>query len=98
MNEQGDRCTCGHTRFSHQAPEVCMVPDCPCERFVFNKYACRACGKPIMSNSGIADGCPCNSSRGINHGLVPTSVCTCKECDPAETGSVRPPTQPDTTR
>jgi hypothetical protein len=50
---------------------------------------CRGCGKPIVFNDTLADACPCNSPRGINHGLVPTSVCTCVECDPAQTGSAR---------
>lgn len=51
---------------------------------------CRGCGKPLFKrNARIADGCPCNSNRGINHGLVPVKACTCKECDPEETGSSR---------
>jgi len=51
---------------------------------------CRACGQPIQpEDRGLADGCPCNSPRGVNHGLVPTHVCTCPECDPAGTGAVR---------
>lgn len=51
---------------------------------------CRNCGHPLTpANERIADGCPCNSPRGINHGLVPTHVCTCHACDPAQTGSVR---------
>jgi len=37
----------------------------------------------------IADGCRCNSPRGINHGLVPVDVCTCVECDPEQTGASR---------
>lgn len=53
-------------------------------------YACRGCGKPILpANRRIADGCPCNSVRGINHGLVAKNTCTCVECDPAQTGSTR---------
>lgn len=52
---------------------------------------CRACGKELQApDSGIADGCPCNAPRGVNHGLVPTHVCTCKQCDPAQTGAARP--------
>lgn len=51
---------------------------------------CRACGAGILpENRRIADGCPCNSARGVNHGLVPVSTCTCAECDPAQTGSTR---------
>lgn len=51
---------------------------------------CRGCGQPLVSdNYRIADGCPCNTPRGINHGLVPKDVCTCPQCDPAGTGSSR---------
>ncbi len=52
---------------------------------------CRGCGKPLLSENNVwcADGCPCNSRRGINHGIVPKDTCTCVECDPAQTGSVR---------
>jgi len=51
---------------------------------------CRNCKRPLyMRNIGVADGCPCNAYRGVNHGLVPTFVCTCQECDPAQTGSAR---------
>lgn len=49
---------------------------------------CRACGKKL-GHDRIADGCPCNSPRGVNHGIVPAYVCTCPECDPKQTGSVR---------
>lgn len=52
--------------------------------------ACRACGRSLLdSNAGLADGCPCNSGRGANHGLVSKETCTCKECDPAQSGSSR---------
>jgi hypothetical protein len=51
---------------------------------------CRGCGKPLLwENIRIADGCPCNSARGINHGLVPQDTCTCLVCDPKQTGSTR---------
>jgi len=51
---------------------------------------CRECGVPLRhENLRCADGCPCNSPRGVNHGLVPTNVCACVACDPEETGSVR---------
>lgn len=54
------------------------------------KWDCRACGKPLdPSLTRVADGCPCNSPRGINHGLVPANVCTCVLCDPAQTGAAR---------
>lgn len=49
---------------------------------------CRACQKSLRDDR-VADGCPCNSPRGVNHGIVPIYVCTCPECDPAQTGSVR---------
>lgn len=51
---------------------------------------CRACGGMLLpENRRIADCCPCNSPRGVNHGLVPKNTCTCVECDPAQTGSTR---------
>ncbi len=58
-------------------------------------HACRGCGLPLMSEHErtTADGCPCNSRLGINHGLVPKHTCTCIECDPEQTGSVRYPTE-----
>lgn len=55
-----------------------------------NAAECRDCGKPLLpENDRIADGCPCNSPRGINHGLVSKETCTCSECDPEQTGSTR---------
>ena len=57
---------------------------------------CRNCGKPLSITTGIADGCPCNSPRGINHGLVPAYICTCPICDPHQTGSVRHEPKPIT--
>jgi len=55
-----------------------------------NPDLCRGCGKMILpENRRVADGCPCNSPRGINHGLVPIHTCTCVECDPEQTGSTR---------
>jgi hypothetical protein len=51
---------------------------------------CRGCGAPLQHENGsIADGCACNSPRGVNHGLVPVSVCTCTACDPAQGGFSR---------
>lgn len=51
---------------------------------------CRGCGASLdAANDRLADGCPCNAPRGINHGLVPANVCTCAVCDAAQTGSVR---------
>jgi hypothetical protein len=51
---------------------------------------CRGCGLVLHdTNRTMADGCHCNSRRGINHGRVDKLVCTCAECDPAQTGSSR---------
>lgn len=51
---------------------------------------CRGCGTPLSGiNVGVADMCPCNNPRGINHGIVPHDVCTCPVCDPGESGSSR---------
>lgn len=51
---------------------------------------CRGCQNMLLlENLRIADGCPCNSPRGVNHGLVPKNTCTCQVCDPAQTGSTR---------
>lgn len=59
-------------------------------RVAIDGAKCRGCGKPLLdSNRWNADGCSCNSHRGVNHGLVPGNICTCKECDPAQTGCSR---------
>jgi len=51
---------------------------------------CMACRRPLyLRNLFVADGCPCNAPRGINHGSVPTFVCTCRTCDPEQTGGTR---------
>lgn len=51
---------------------------------------CMACRRPLyLRNLFTADGCPCNAPRGINHGIVPEFVCTCKTCDPEQTGGTR---------
>jgi transcription elongation factor Elf1 len=51
---------------------------------------CRGCGEMLLpENRRIADGCVCNSPRGINHGLVAKNTCTCPICDPEQTGSTR---------
>lgn len=56
------------------------------------EHICRSCSAQLSpENYRVADGCPCNSQRGINHGLVPENTCTCKVCDPAQTGSTRYP-------
>lgn len=52
--------------------------------------SCQGCGDPLLlANRRIADGCPCNSPRGVNHGLVAKNTCTCIICDPARTGGTR---------
>lgn len=59
------------------------------------KRVCLGCGKYLeLRNARIADGCPCNSKRGVNHGRVPRETCTCVECDPEQTGSTRYPAVP----
>jgi len=51
---------------------------------------CLGCGQYLKpTNLTVADGCPCNSRRGVNHGRVPRETCTCAECDPVQTGSSR---------
>lgn len=51
---------------------------------------CRSCKKGLLpENRNMADGCTCNSPRGVNHGLVYENTCTCIKCDPEQTGSVR---------
>ncbi len=51
---------------------------------------CQGCGRELDQwLQWIADGCDCNSPRGINHGLVPVDVCTCVGCDPEQTGASR---------
>lgn len=60
--------------------------------------ACNGCGAFLrQENQTMADGCPCNSGRGINHGIIPALVCTCAICDPEQTGSSRFP-RPDCTQ
>ncbi len=63
------------------------MSDNPIEQFY--SY-CRFCKNELdIRNLNMADGCPCNSPRGINHGLVDKNVCTCIICDPEQTGSTR---------
>jgi hypothetical protein len=51
---------------------------------------CRGCGSPLLpENRTLADGCPCNSARGVNHGIVHAAVCTCPACDPKQSGASR---------
>ncbi len=51
---------------------------------------CNHCHTPLSPDNVVyADGCRCNSPRGVNHGLVHPWVCTCTECDPEQTGSSR---------
>lgn len=55
-----------------------------------NNEVCRGCGEWLKAeNLNVADGCMCNSPRGINHGIVLKCVCTCDECDPESTGTSR---------
>jgi hypothetical protein len=55
-----------------------------------NPDLCRGCGGMLLpENRTVADCCPCNSARGMNHGLVPVNTCTCNACDPAQTGGTR---------
>lgn len=55
-----------------------------------NLDKCRSCQEGLLpENRIIADGCLCNSGRGINHGLVAKNTCTCVTCDPVQTGSSR---------
>lgn len=82
--------SCGGDMIPNQARSghyVCSWIACRGEFVVVN---CRACGAPLLpQNHWIADGCRCNSARGVNHGIVPADVCTCPECDPAQTGASR---------
>ena len=60
------------------------------EENYFKPDACRGCGGALLpENKTMADGCPCNSPRGINHGMVAKNTCTCVSCDPEQTGSSR---------
>ncbi len=69
-----------------QPSEPEALPDAP---------RCAGCGQDLLgSNFRIADGCPCNAPRGVNHGLVPKDVCTCPICDPDQTGGSRAGIQP----
>lgn len=66
---------------------------CPFHPYGRRATRCQGCGAALDPNyyDKLADGCPCNSMRGINHGLIPIRTCTCVICDPEQTGSVRPP-------
>lgn len=58
-----------------------FVGDKPVPELPRPTAVCRACGEPLVpENSRVADGCPCNSPRGVNHGLVPAGVCACDSC------------------
>lgn len=50
---------------------------------------CNGCGEKLNPNERAADGCICNSRRGVNHGIVAKHLCTCAVCDPNQTGSAR---------
>lgn len=81
-------CAKFETRYVYKTPSGFRCPD--------HMPPCRGCGELLkIENYRVADGCPCNASRGINHGLVPIGTCTCAECDPEQTGSTRwPPAAP----
>lgn len=84
-----ETCTCGTKPWNPLRP-FSHREDCP-----IAGGKCRGCEKPLLkANRNMADGCPCNAPRGVNHGLVPGNVCTCVECDPEQTGSVRAATPP----
>ena len=69
----------------HQNQEIKRL-----QTVIDNMKVCRGCGKKLEdSNRTLADGCPCNTPRGVNHGLVDPLVCTCGVCDPKETGASR---------
>lgn len=80
---------CGHTE---DADGRARLVRCV-EEQLFSAWVgkqCNGCGKPLWrDNLTLADCCPCNSGRGINHGLIPKDACTCDVCDPARTGSSR---------
>lgn len=86
------------------APEPPREPTCTCAGKPWNPLQpfahredcpitgadCRGCKMPLLkTNRTMADGCPCNSARGVNHGLVPQQTCTCPTCDPSECGGSR---------
>lgn len=84
-----DQCNCGNKPWDPVHPFLHRY-DCP----VWGGE-CRGCEKPLLKkNMNIADGCPCNAPRGVNHGHVPEETCTCPECDPRQTGSSRYVTKP----
>ncbi len=61
-------------------------------KLLMERYTCHGCGKLLEMTSlalRTCDGCPCNSPRGINHGIVAKEVCTCAECDPKQLGASR---------
>lgn len=102
--EDGDMASCheeaAYTTCRIKNGAVCEAHKCRCSRPLAEvddaarreaseMAQCRSCGKTLVPLSGIADGCPCNSPRGVNHGLVSEFVCTCIECDPAQIGSAR---------
>ena len=82
---------CSKPRSETSAPQG-VPEDYGPERELYGLDDCTACGKPLRpENYRIADGCPCNSGRGVNHGLVARRTCTCTICDPDQTGSTRYP-------
>ncbi len=83
-NECSGTCSCDRRPWNPLHPFL-HREDC---RFAGGE--CRGCERPLLkANRNMADGCPCNSPRGINHGLVPPETCTCDNCDPKGSGSSR---------
>lgn len=60
------------------------LPETPDSSAVANPV-CRGCGKQLNLDlhAWMWDCCPCNSPRGINHGLIPVTMCSCDECQAA---------------
>jgi len=82
------KCCCGDE--SHDI--LALLPDA--EQDNQSEPVCRGCGRVLDMKANLCDGCPCNSPKGINHGLVPKRLCTCPECDPEQTGAPRPVIRP----
>lgn len=88
ISKEGGRCLCMLCEDVRAASGENKIPP-PALRAALGKK-CRACNIDLdVTNWHIADGCPCNSERGVNHGLVPRETCTCVSCDPHQSGSSR---------
>src|SRR5271170_3172161 len=85
MKQEEVKCICPSFPWNPLKPFSHYDPSCPKTAPV-----CRGCEQILLAaNLRVADGCPCNTKRGINHGLVPVDTCTCSACDPSESGSSR---------